>query len=108
MSADDTDPETPSETSPLLELKGTEQLLPPGGHEAYVARTSAIADERMVGARAPATPEALGDFVLDGVKYYGAKMMFPKTFQPKDRALIGWHFKRMRYTRPGSERGRRL
>jgi hypothetical protein len=80
---------------------GTEQTLPPGGHAAFVAHAAANPDKRLVGARAPETATPLGDFSLNGVKYYGAKMMVaPKMFEGKDQVLTGWHFKRMRYTRP--------
>jgi hypothetical protein len=102
MSADDDDRKPSArETSPLLALTGTEQTLPLGGHAAFVAHAAANPDERLVGARAPETAVPLGDFSLNGVMYFGAKMMVaPKTFEGKHQVLTGWHFKRMRYTRP--------
>jgi hypothetical protein len=77
----------------MLALTGTEQTLPPGGHAAFVAHVAANPDERSVGARAPGTAVPLGDFSLNGVMYYGAKMMVaPKTFVGKDQELTGFHF----------------
>jgi hypothetical protein len=77
----------------MLALSGTEQPLPPGNHVAFAARASVNPDERLVGARAPDTAVPLGDFSLNGVIYYGAKMMVaPKTFVGKDQELTGWRW----------------
>ncbi len=85
----------------MLALTGTERPLPPGNHAAFAARAAVNPDERLRGARAPETAVSLGDFSLNGVMYYGAKMMVaPKTFVGKDQELTGFHFQRMRYTRP--------
>ena len=102
MSAENEDRKPPPrETSPMLALTGTERPLPPGNHAAFAARAAVNPDERLRGARAPETAVSLGDFSLNGVMYYGAKMMVaPKTFVGKDQELTGFHFQRMRYTRP--------
>jgi hypothetical protein len=91
----------PRETLPLLEVNGIEQVLPPGQHAAFVARAAEYLDERLLGPRAPETATSLGNFRINGVKYFGAKFLVaPKTFVGKDQVLTGWHFKRLRYTRP--------
>jgi hypothetical protein len=102
MSAQESNPGGgPREMSPALEIHGTEQALPPGQHAAFVAHVAAYADERLGGPQAPETATSLGNFQINGEKYIGAKFLVaPKTFVGKDQVLTGWHFKRLRYTRP--------